>query len=205
MGKPVAKEAKEAETAAPAAPAAAAVDPAALLVQYLKERAKLAEKQVLATAADPATTNVKAQRKLAAAAAQVAALEEQLKALGVDVDAAVQEAALAEKAAQWRDNVKAEFNTAWQQRLAETGRAELAATFAEPADPVQHEKAKIAKRISQSPLEAAREKLDRLKLKLEREEFHVEWLAAREAELNAQLEALRQPAAPAAAEAPAAA
>ena len=60
-------------------------------------------------------------------------------------------------------------------------------------------------RTSEETLSRTELQIEQEKLKLEREEFHVEWLAAREAELNAQLEALRQPAAPAAAEAPAAA
>ena len=191
--KPVTKE-KEAPAAAaeaPAAPAAAAVDPQALLARYLKDKAKLAEKEALAAAGvDP-----KGQRKLAEQKAQLAALEQQLAALNVDVAAAVHEADVAAKVEEWHASIKTDFEAAWRDHLTQTGRGALAATFDKAADPVLAEATKRSKRVQQTPLEIAKEKLERLKLKLEREQFHVDWLTARDAELAAQQQALRQAAA----------
>jgi hypothetical protein len=181
---------KEAEDPAAAA-GAPVVSPQTLLAQFLKGRGKVAELEALVASGAP-----KAQRKLAEQLSHQTALEQQLRALNVDVDAALAEQAVLARTQQWHEGIKAAFDAAWAQKLTETGRADLAAALAE--DPVQAEAAKRAKRVTQTPLELAREKLARLKLKVEREEFRVEWLAARDAQLAAELQQLRQPAAPAA-------
>ena len=180
--------------AAAAEPAAGSAAEPALLTQFLKQRAKLAEMKNLVGV--PETAHPKAARKLASMQAQVDAAEQQLRAAGVDVDGALQSESILQRIDQWHGALKGEFDQAWDAHLTATGRANLIVSAAEQASPVA-EQAKRGKRIELSPLDLAKDKVERLKFKLEREEFRVQWLTQREVDLRAQHEQLRKPAPPA--------
>lgn len=166
----------------------AAVNENELFRQYQKLKSKVAELEAAlpvasstengaeAAAVDPKTAKelAKNQRKVDEKRAQLAALEQQLASLNIDVAAKEQEELAKANAAQREREVEAQFQTAWIAKLQADGRTAHADRELQKLTGIKQPK------VFQSPAEKAKDKIERLKVKLEREEFRLQWLSQHE-------------------------